>query len=118
MQDRLTPTSDAQADPELLQSQASVSVPVTVLGELLGTPSGLQPPPQELTERSSLALAQHPARVHVQLAEVPLQHRLWSGGLLRIQCRRRRSDIQNHGGGGAGCGGGRADSCRAGGRCV
>lgn len=109
MQGGLTPTSDAQADPELLQSQPSVSVPVTVLGELLGTPSGLQPPPQELTERSSLTFAQHPARVHVQLAEVPLQHRLWSGGLLRIQCRRRRSDIQDRGGGG-----GRTDSWRAG----
>lgn len=101
-QSRLTPTSDTKADPELLQGQALVAVPVTVLDAPLGTASQLQPSPQEATKRASLAFAQHPAGVHVQLEEVPPQSRLWSGGLRIQEHRRRGSDVHNCGGGEAG----------------
>lgn len=113
-QSRLTPTSDTQAEPELLQGQASVAVPVTVLDAPLGTASQLQPSPQEATKRASLVFAQHPAGVHVQLEEVPPQRRLWSGGLFRIQEHTRRGNGV-HGCGGGGAGGGRGGAWAGGG---
>lgn len=107
-------TSEAQADPELLQRQASVSVPVAVLSELLSTPSWLQPPSQKLTKRSGLAFTQHPTGVNVQLTEVPPQYHLWPGGLCSLWSSWRDS-VQDRRGGGRS-----VDRCRwrAGGRCV